>query len=37
MYDDSILKEIRWRMYNIGFKLFGNTKHWPKISKILWG
>ena len=35
--DGSILKGIRWRIYNIGFKLFGNTRYWPKLSKILWG
>ena len=36
MYAGSILKEIRWRIYNIGFRLFGNTRYWPKLGKILW-
>ena len=36
MYDNSLKKEIKWRFYNLGFKLFGNTKLWPKLSILLW-
>ncbi len=36
MYDGSILKEIRWRIYTIGFKLFGNTRYWPSLGQKLW-
>ena len=37
MYDNSIYMEIRWRVYNLAFRLFGKTKCWPLVAKITWG
>jgi len=37
IYDDSLILEIRWRVYNIAFKLFGKTKQWPALARITWG
>lgn len=36
MHNGNILTEIRWRAYNLGFKLLGNTKYWPKLGQKLW-
>jgi hypothetical protein len=30
------LGEIRWKLYNLAFKLLGNTRYWGKIGFILW-
>ena len=33
----SVWEEIRWWLYNLAFRLFGQTKHWSAIAKIMWG
>ena len=29
-------KEIRWKVYNLAFRLLGKTRYWKRIGNILW-
>ncbi len=29
-------KKIRWLIYNKAFKIFGNTKWWPRLGFMIW-
>lgn len=29
-------KEIRWRVYNLAYRLIGNTRYWGRIGNFLW-
>ena len=28
---------IRWRIYNLAFRLFGKTRLWPGLARLTWG
>lgn len=28
--------EVKWYIYNLAFKLLGNTRYWGKIGNFLW-
>lgn len=30
------MKELRWKVYNLSFRLFGRTPLWPRLGYILW-
>jgi hypothetical protein len=30
------MKELRWKIYNIAFRLSGRTPLWPRLGYILW-
>lgn len=32
----SITKEIRWRIYNLSFRLFGRFGFWKKLGQMIW-
>lgn len=30
------MKDLRWKVYNLGFRVFGRTPLWPRLGWILW-
>lgn len=32
----SVLKELRWAVYNVAFLFLGNTHAWPRLGRVLW-
>ncbi len=29
--------DIRWKIYNLAFLLFGQTRLWPGLGHLIWG
>jgi len=27
---------LRWKVYNLAFRLFGRASFWPRLGQILW-
>ena len=30
------MKVLRWKIYNLAFSVFGETRHWKRLGHILW-
>jgi len=28
--------DIRWKIYNLAFRLFGETRLWPRLGQAIW-
>jgi hypothetical protein len=30
------MRNLRWKVYNLSFRLLGRTPLWPRLGQILW-
>jgi hypothetical protein len=30
------MRDLRWKIYNLAFRIFGKSKYWKRLGQILW-